>query len=97
MSALLEVKALSAGYGRVPVLHGVDLAVEEGEIVGVLGHNGMGQDHAPQDHHGDRPRDRRGRRLRGPRSHPGAGERTGAARARVRAAGARHLPCLERP
>ena len=43
MSALLEVKALSAGYGRVPVLHGVDLAVEEGEIVGVLGHNGMGK------------------------------------------------------
>ena len=43
MSALLEVKALSAGYGRVPVLHGVDFAVEEGEIVGVLGHNGMGK------------------------------------------------------
>ena len=43
MSALLEVKALSAGYGRVPVLHGVDFTVEEGEIVGVLGHNGMGK------------------------------------------------------
>ena len=43
MSTLLEVKALSAGYGRVPVLHGVDFAVEEGEIVGVLGHNGMGK------------------------------------------------------
>ena len=43
MSGLLEVKALSAGYGRVPVLHGVDFAVEEGEIVGVLGHNGMGK------------------------------------------------------
>ena len=43
MSALLEVKALQAGYGRVPVLHGVNLEVEEGEIVGVLGHNGMGK------------------------------------------------------
>ena len=43
MSALLEVKALSAGYGRVPVLHGVDFTVEEGEIVGVLGHNGAGK------------------------------------------------------
>ena len=43
MSALLEVKALSAGYGRVPVLHGVDFAVDDGEIVGVLGHNGMGK------------------------------------------------------
>ena len=43
MSALLEVKGLSAGYGRVPVLHGIDFTVEEGEIVGVLGHNGMGK------------------------------------------------------
>ena len=43
MSVLLEVKALRAGYGRVPVLHGVDFEVEEGEIVGVLGHNGMGK------------------------------------------------------
>ena len=40
---LLEVKALQAGYGRVPVLHGVDFEVAEGEIVGVLGHNGMGK------------------------------------------------------
>ena len=41
--ALLEVKALRAGYGRVPVLHGVDLTVGDGEIVGILGHNGMGK------------------------------------------------------
>ena len=39
---LLEVKGLGAGYGRVPILHGVDFHVGEGEIVGVLGHNGMG-------------------------------------------------------
>ena len=43
MTALLEVTGLSAGYGRVPVLHGIDLSVEESEIVGVLGHNGMGK------------------------------------------------------
>lgn len=43
MSALLEVRALSSGYGRVPVLRGVDLTVGDGEIVGVLGHNGMGK------------------------------------------------------
>lgn len=43
MSALLEIKGLRAGYGRVPVLHGVDLHVETGEILGVLGHNGMGK------------------------------------------------------
>jgi len=43
VSALLEVKALRAAYGRVPVLHGVDFSVDEGEIVGILGHNGMGK------------------------------------------------------
>lgn len=43
MSALLEVRGLAAGYGRVPVLHGIDLTVDDGEIVGVLGHNGMGK------------------------------------------------------
>ena len=43
MSALLEVRSLNAGYGRVPVLHGIDLSVDPGEIVGVLGHNGMGK------------------------------------------------------
>ena len=43
MSALLEVRGLRAGYGRVPVLHGIDFSVYDGEIVGVLGHNGMGK------------------------------------------------------
>lgn len=43
MSVLLKVSGLRAGYGRVPVLHGVDLHVDEGEILGVLGHNGMGK------------------------------------------------------
>lgn len=43
MSTLLNVSGLRAGYGRVPVLHGIDLSVSEGEILGVLGHNGMGK------------------------------------------------------
>ncbi|WP_416897938.1 MAG: amidase [Minwuia sp.] len=42
-NAILTVKGLRAGYGRVPVLHGIDMQVGEGEIVGVLGHNGMGK------------------------------------------------------
>ena len=42
-SELLEVQSLRAGYGRVPILHGIDLTVHDGEIVGVLGHNGMGK------------------------------------------------------
>ncbi|MEM1384125.1 MAG: amidase [Pseudomonadota bacterium] len=40
---ILSVRGLRAGYGRVPVLQGVDLSVGEGEIVGILGHNGMGK------------------------------------------------------
>ena len=39
----LDVQGLSGGYGRVPVLHGVDLGIGEGEVVGILGHNGMGK------------------------------------------------------
>ena len=40
---ILEVRGLRSGYGRVPILHGLDLTVRESEIVGVLGHNGMGK------------------------------------------------------
>lgn len=40
---LLQVKGLAGGYGRVQVLHGIDLSLARGEIVGVLGHNGMGK------------------------------------------------------
>ena len=40
---MLEVSGLHAGYGRVPVLHGIDLAVRPGEIVLVLGPNGAGK------------------------------------------------------
>ena len=40
---LLSAKGISGGYGRVPILHGIDLDVGENEVVGVLGHNGMGK------------------------------------------------------
>ena len=40
---LLDVRSLSAGYGAIPVLREVSFQVGEGEIVGVLGHNGMGK------------------------------------------------------
>lgn len=41
--SLLEVKDLQSGYGRIPVLHGVSLSVEAGEMVAVLGANGAGK------------------------------------------------------
>lgn len=40
---LLNVRDLKGGYGRIPVLFGVDFSVREGELVGILGHNGMGK------------------------------------------------------
>jgi ABC-type branched-subunit amino acid transport system ATPase component len=40
---LLEVAGLESGYGKVTVLHGVDLQVEAGEIVVVIGPNGAGK------------------------------------------------------
>ena len=43
MSQLLEVKGLSAAYGLVPALHRVDFHANRGEVVGILGHNGMGK------------------------------------------------------
>jgi branched-chain amino acid transport system ATP-binding protein len=40
---LLRVEQLRAGYGPVEILRGVDLAVGAGEIVAVLGSNGVGK------------------------------------------------------
>jgi branched-chain amino acid transport system ATP-binding protein len=41
--SLLELRGVSGGYGQVPVLHGIDLTVEEGQVVVVLGANGAGK------------------------------------------------------
>jgi branched-chain amino acid transport system ATP-binding protein len=43
MAALLEARKLRAGYGPTEVLHGIDLAIEEGTITTLLGANGAGK------------------------------------------------------
>ena len=40
---ILSVENIRAGYGRIPVLNGISFAVGEHEVVGILGHNGMGK------------------------------------------------------
>ena len=42
-SPLLEIRGLNAWYGESHVLHGVDLHVNEGETVTILGRNGAGK------------------------------------------------------
>ena len=43
MTALLDVVGAQAGYDTLPVLFGVDLKIEPGEAVTLLGRNGMGK------------------------------------------------------
>ena len=43
MAELLTIAGLHAGYGATEILRGIDLAVNDGEIVAVLGSNGAGK------------------------------------------------------
>jgi branched-chain amino acid transport system ATP-binding protein len=43
MGAVLELTDIHAAYGRIEVLHGVDLVVPENSVVALLGPNGAGK------------------------------------------------------
>ncbi len=43
MTSVLDVDNLSAGYANVPVVRGVNLTVDSGEVVALLGANGAGK------------------------------------------------------
>ena len=40
---MLEIRNLNAGYGKMQVLHGIDIEIGTGEIVALLGSNGAGK------------------------------------------------------
>ncbi len=41
--SLIKIENLAAGYGLVEVLRDISLEIEEGEVVAVLGSNGVGK------------------------------------------------------
>src|SRR5690606_3643465 len=41
--AMLNIRGLTAGYGHCQALFGVDLEVREGQVLGLIGRNGMGR------------------------------------------------------
>jgi branched-chain amino acid transport system ATP-binding protein len=43
MSAILEIRALAAGYDGVPVIRDIDISIEEGAIATIVGANGAGK------------------------------------------------------
>ena len=43
MSAILSVRSLEVSYGTIPALKGIDLEVQKGEIVTLIGANGAGK------------------------------------------------------
>ncbi|WP_020654333.1 ABC transporter ATP-binding protein [Massilia niastensis] len=43
MTAALEIRGLHAWYGESHILHGIDLTVQPGEVVTLLGRNGAGR------------------------------------------------------
>ncbi len=43
MAELLNMKNIKKSFSGVQVLHGINLAIEEGEVLGLLGENGAGK------------------------------------------------------
>lgn len=43
MDVLVECKGLKKSYGKIPVIKELDLSLERGRIIGILGPNGSGK------------------------------------------------------
>ena len=49
MTRVLDVSGLEGGYGSVQILYGIDMHVDEGEFVTIIGPNGCGKSTSNQD------------------------------------------------
>ncbi len=47
----LRAEGIVKRFGAVEVLKGVDLRVQRGEVLGLIGDNGAGKEHPDQDHY----------------------------------------------
>ena len=52
MANILEIKNLVVSYGGIEAVKGIDLTVEEGKIVTLVGSNGAGKSTTPKIHRG---------------------------------------------
>jgi len=41
--SILIVENLVAGYGKIPILQGASLEIQQGDFVGIIGPNGAGK------------------------------------------------------
>ena len=80
----LEVEGVTAGYGSITVLRDVSLRVADGEILGVLGRNGMGKSTLIRCISGLIPASAGALRFDGPRHHRPAAAPAGPARHHAR-------------
>ena len=60
---LLSIEGLTAGYDKAAVIRNLDLTVDAGEVVALLGANGAGKDDDAQGDLGPRPFDERARHV----------------------------------
>ena len=93
---MLEVAALQAAYGRVPVLMGIDFQLKAGEFLGILGHNGMGKTTLMRTLMGFIPASAGGVTFPQHRHHRSQAARARSPRPRLRAAGPRDLSGAQR-
>ena len=89
---LLSVRGVKTFYGNIMALKGVDLDVNDGEIVTLIGANGAGKSTLMMTICGNPARPRRLDRLRRPRHHADADARDRAARIAQAPEGRRIFP-----